>query len=82
MPGLVRKLVVYAAVDGLILQPLHQRSQRGLQIDYKSYKVSPSTARPEPEDASLECYGIVGSRLQPQRWKTFANCGTSQVYSR
>lgn len=28
MPGLVRKIVIFAAVDGLILQPLAQRGQR------------------------------------------------------
>ncbi|KAL9005574.1 MAG: hypothetical protein Q9188_001666 [Gyalolechia gomerana] len=30
MPSLVRKLIIYAAVDGLILQPLDQRTQRAV----------------------------------------------------
>ena len=61
MPGLVRKLVVCAAVDGLILQPLHQRAQRSLKIDYKSHAVSSSTDSASKEDVSLECHGIVGT---------------------
>lgn len=46
MPGLVRKLLVIAAVDGLILQP-HGNAQRNasnghhaIQIQYKTRKIS------------------------------------------
>ena len=64
MPGLVRKLVVFAAVDGLILKPLHQRAQaqRSLKIDYKSHAVSSTTECASRDAASLEFHGIVGIR--------------------
>ncbi|KAL8733152.1 MAG: hypothetical protein Q9166_002344 [cf. Caloplaca sp. 2 TL-2023] len=40
MPALVRKLFIFAAVDGLILQPSNQRDQRLLNIAEASYLVS------------------------------------------
>ncbi|OKL64219.1 hypothetical protein UA08_01020 [Talaromyces atroroseus] len=72
MPSLVRKLVIFAAVDGLILQPnggaQRNSSSNGnsssLQIDYKTRKItSLSQARPESTarlTPSLEAYGLVG----------------------
>ncbi|KAI4193495.1 MAG: hypothetical protein LQ348_002857 [Seirophora lacunosa] len=40
MSGLVRRVVIFAAVDGLILQPHDQRSQRLLNVSSTSYLVS------------------------------------------
>ncbi|KAL9602390.1 MAG: hypothetical protein Q9179_002547 [Wetmoreana sp. 5 TL-2023] len=65
MPGIVRKLVIFAAVDGLILQPSSYRSQRAapsLQIRYTTQGTA--TLRPAPNgdvahSASLEVHGIV-----------------------
>lgn len=71
MPSLVRKLVICAAVDGLILQQ-NDRGQRGssngnlsVQIDYKTRTItSLSQARSESTAKStlpcLEAYGLVG----------------------
>ena len=67
MPSLVRKLVVYAAVDGLILQPAHQRSQRSLLVDYKTHKVSIANRVASRDDSSIDCHGIVG--IRPKRAK-------------
>lgn len=62
MPAIVRKLVVIAAVDGLILQPLHHRGQRPLKLDYRSKKLSTIEQVSSNNSAtSLECHGIVGS---------------------
>lgn len=69
MPGLLRKLIIFATVDGLILQP-HGSSSRhngngessSIRIDYKTNKISPVS----PSDLSarresgLEAYGLVG----------------------
>lgn len=68
MPGIVRKLVIFAAIDGLILQPSSQRHQHSLpslQIRYTTEGAT--TLRPAPESdlahsASLEAHGIVGCR--------------------
>lgn len=71
MPSLVRKLVVFAAIDGLILQQ-SDRGQRAssngnlsLHIDYKTRKItslaqvhSESTVR--STSPCLEAYGLVG----------------------
>ena len=61
MPGLVRKLVVFAGVQGLILIPPSQRTCRSLQIKYTTLEIS-SLSHSGPEDSSLsvEVDGIVG----------------------
>jgi hypothetical protein len=66
MPGLVHKLAVLAAVDGLILQPLGHRNQ-GLPppilIEYKTRRLtSLKTVPAEDRDggSSFEAHGIVG----------------------
>lgn len=69
MPGLVRKLVIVAAVDGLIVQPAAQRNQSGtpgLRIPYASSGISAidSTSRREDgSSTSIDAYGIVGTRF-------------------
>jgi hypothetical protein len=65
MPGIVRKLVLFATVDGLVLQPLAQRGQRPSQpvtIDYKTASVRPFLRGSEEQDREnqLECYGVIG----------------------
>ncbi|KAF1995684.1 hypothetical protein P154DRAFT_526099 [Amniculicola lignicola CBS 123094] len=67
MPGLVRKLLIFAAVDGLILQPAPPRNhppatQQAIKIDYKG-NVGPLLKDRRTEDTapvSLECHGILG----------------------
>ncbi|KAI9932201.1 hypothetical protein ASPWEDRAFT_132536 [Aspergillus wentii DTO 134E9] len=72
MPGLLRKLIVFAAVDGLIIQPYGNGQRHNgngndgsfLRIDYKTSKVSslPASALDlsERKDSGLETYGLVG----------------------
>ncbi|PLB33473.1 SacI domain protein [Aspergillus candidus] len=69
MPGLLRKLVIFAAVDGLILQPPvanlrnYGNNDSALLIDYKTGRVSslPASASELSErDSGLESYGLVG----------------------
>lgn len=74
MPLLFRELIIFAAVDGLILQPLHHGTSprpgsapndtSALRIDYKSNRVSwiSSAAAADEGDQSsgLEVYGLVG----------------------
>lgn len=68
MSGLVRRVVIFAAVDGLILQPHDQRSQRTvpeLQIRYTtngSATVRAGLHSDLAHLASLEAHGIVGCR--------------------
>lgn len=72
MPGVVRSLLVFAAADALVLQPLAQRNQRGgaaVHIDYRTHTVTHSLQDPQLLDAdhnkSLEAHGIVG---KTQSW--------------
>ena len=67
MPGLVKNLVVVAAVEGLILQPTGQRNQRSLQIKYATHQLS-SVSHSKVADSlsSAEFNGIVGSQLRMQ----------------
>ncbi|GKZ35052.1 hypothetical protein AbraIFM66950_005492 [Aspergillus brasiliensis] len=71
MPGLLRKLVIIAAVDGLILQSsgnglrhAGNNESSSLRIDYKTNKVSslpaPASDLDEDRDSGLEAYGLVG----------------------
>ncbi|EAW07242.1 SacI domain protein [Aspergillus clavatus NRRL 1] len=71
MPGLLRKLVIFAAVDGLILQSHGNGGRFGgnnepqaLRIDYKTNKISPLSASASDtagrNEAGLDVYGLVG----------------------
>lgn len=66
MPGVIRKLLVFAAVDGLILQPVAQRNQRteaAVKIDYNTHSVVPQLQDPSAEHSapvSFESHGIIG----------------------
>lgn len=71
MPAIVRKLVIYAAVDGLVLQPLAQRGQRPTTpviIDYTTqHDVRPLLQYSQIEqhtDKQIECFGVVGMKAQ------------------
>lgn len=67
MPGILRKLIIFATVDGLILQPLggwdHHSS---LRVDFKDRaigqhaKVESETWKQRPH---LESHGIIGQYL-------------------
>jgi hypothetical protein len=65
MPGLARKLLIYAAVDGLVLQPLVQRGQRpalAVKITYKGGSIGPALADGSGgvQGKAFEAFGIVG----------------------
>lgn len=70
MPGLLRRLVVVAAVDGLILQtPGNGLRSNGnnepscIRIDYRTSKISflpASAVEQHDRDLGLEAYGLVG----------------------
>ncbi|KAG4031786.1 hypothetical protein MFRU_008g01450 [Monilinia fructicola] len=65
MPGLVRKLLVFAAVDGLILQPTAPKGQRpapSTKITYKDRHIVPINDAYDGEGSAkgFEAFGIVG----------------------
>lgn len=63
MPGLVRKLLIFAAVDGLVLQPLAQKGQRpapAISIAYSGNKIGPVLGEVASPRRSFEAFGIVG----------------------
>ncbi|KAK3491381.1 SacI homology domain-containing protein [Neurospora crassa] len=69
MPGLARKVLICAAVDGLVLQPLHskkdpQRNSPLIKIKYGTASVSQTSRDSVPElsspDSFFEAFGIVG----------------------
>jgi hypothetical protein len=66
MPGLARKILIFAAVDGLVLQPLAQRGQRPaptVNIAYKDSAIRPvlkDGGQVESIGKSFEAFGIVG----------------------
>ncbi|CAI9632919.1 domain containing protein [Alternaria burnsii] len=67
MPSLVRKLLIFAAVDGLVLQPSPPRNhppatQQAIKVDYKG-NVGPLLKDRREEDTapvSVEAQGIIG----------------------
>ena len=70
MPGPLRKLLIFAAVDGLILQPAPPRNhppatQQAIKIDYKG-NVGPlikDIREADTTPVSLEVHGIVGTHI-------------------
>lgn len=65
MPGLVRKILIIAAVDGLVLQPARNNagSFSPLRIEYKSKRIQSLPAGSNYHnkgDERLESDGIIG----------------------
>ncbi|KAF2795740.1 SacI domain-containing protein [Melanomma pulvis-pyrius CBS 109.77] len=86
MPGLVRKLLIFAAVDGLILQPAPPRNhapatQQAIKIDYKG-NVGPLLKDRREADTtpvSLESHGIVGLLKVATSFFLISICRREQV---
>ena len=67
MPGLVRKILIFAAVDGIVLQPQAQRGQRPIPsvvVTYKDNAIgSPlRDGDEERQGKSFEAFGIIGMK--------------------
>lgn len=65
MTGIARKILIYAAVDGLIIQPLahRQRPSDAVHISYGDCSILPITtdsSHVDPASPRLEAYGIIG----------------------
>ncbi|RDW62818.1 hypothetical protein BP5796_11120 [Coleophoma crateriformis] len=66
MPGLARKILIFAAIDGLVLQPLAQRGQRPAPASKIAYKdksialVLQDGVETDGVGRSFEAFGIVG----------------------
>ncbi|KAF2183733.1 hypothetical protein K469DRAFT_667993 [Zopfia rhizophila CBS 207.26] len=86
MPGLVRKLLIFAAVDGLVLQPAPPRNhppamQQAIKIDYRG-NIGPLLKDRREEDTasvSLEVHGIVGLLKVAASSFLISICGREQV---
>ena len=68
MPGLVRKVLIFAAIDGLLLLPTGPRARASSQtkIAYKSATIKSATTDTSVQSAvdsgnSFEAFGIAGS---------------------
>lgn len=70
MPGIVRKILIFAAVDGLVLQPLAQRGQGpapAAKIAYRDRSIGPALKEDgevSETGKSFESFGIIGVFLQ------------------
>lgn len=70
MPTLVRKLLIFAAVDGLILQPSSPKhhppaTQQAIKVDYKG-NVGPLLKDRNEGDispTSFEAHGVIGIHI-------------------
>ena len=72
MPGLVRRLVVIATVEGLILQPLGQRQQKCLLIKYENHEISSlNSPNVSNQPRSAELYGVVGTQMSSRKASRF-----------
>lgn len=61
MPLLVRKLLIIAAADGLLLHPQHPKGQKTVQLDYGSASNLSAFQKDIPRDAAaFEAHGVVG----------------------
>ncbi|KAJ4320411.1 hypothetical protein N0V94_003382 [Neodidymelliopsis sp. IMI 364377] len=81
---LARKLLIFAAVDGLVLQPRshpHAQQQQAIKIDYKG-NVGPLLNEGNDEDSGLssfESHGIVGLLKVATSVFLISICGREQV---
>ncbi|CAM1500962.1 Fc.00g101240.m01.CDS01 [Cosmosporella sp. VM-42] len=67
MPGIARKVIICAAIDGLIIQPLSSKGQRPFQpvrVKYGDATISSVTREQVPDtskpDSSFEAFGVIG----------------------
>lgn len=63
MPSLVRKLLIFAVVDGLVLQPLAQKGQRPappVKIAYNNGAIGPVLGDVHGQGKGFEAFGLVG----------------------
>ncbi len=77
MPGLARKVLICAAVDGLIIQPLSTKGQRPfkpVQIKYADASISSVSREQIPDisasDSSFEAFGVIGESPNISRLST------------
>ncbi len=69
-PGLARKVLIFASIDGLVLQPLGQRGQRptpASKITYKDNNIGPilrNGGEVEEAGKAFEAFGIVGKPIE------------------
>ncbi|KAL1651583.1 hypothetical protein SLS61_005536 [Didymella pomorum] len=81
---LVRKLLICAAIDGLVLQPRshpHSQQQQAIRIDYKG-NVGPLLNNNHEEDdtlSSFESHGVVGLLKVATSVFLISICGREQV---
>lgn len=90
MPGLLRKLIIFATVDGLVIQsPGNGWRYNGnsesssMKIDYKTSTTScPAPVSDEIDrDAALESFGLVGKFVPETRHDLFESRAFSPVNS-
>ena len=69
MVGIIRKVLIFAAADGLVLQPLDLRkhnSAGAVKIAYKTHSISSFVSEGKGEDevnaqkVAIEAHGIAG----------------------
>ncbi|KAF4909983.1 Phosphatidylinositide phosphatase SAC2 [Colletotrichum viniferum] len=67
MPGIARKIIICAAVDGLIIQPFVTKGQRPAQpvrIKYGDSVITPASREQIPDlsqpNSSFEAFGVIG----------------------
>lgn len=74
MPAIARKILICAAIDGLIIQPLSSKGQRPFQpvrIKYGDATVSHVAREHVPDasnsDSSFEAFGVIGMLIMTPR---------------
>ena len=62
MPSLIRRLVVFTTVEGVVVQPSGQRNPRSLGIKYGTHEISSLQSPLSPATSALvEIHGIAGT---------------------
>lgn len=86
MPGLARKLIICATVEGLIIQPLSTKGQRSpppVRLRYGDANIStvPRDQLPETTTSgnSFEAFGVLGKQGPAQWTSTVLTCPTGLI---
>lgn len=66
MTGIARKLLIYATVDGLVIQPLAQKqrpSSSPVKISYSDHTIFTAVKDDDAVSPRFEAFGIIGEQF-------------------
>lgn len=75
MTGIAKKILIYATIDGLVIQPLaqKQRPSSSVKILYSDGSILPTVKDDDVVSPKFEAFGIIGEHVM---WRSYISCMT------